>query len=114
MATAIVHPNLDCVLVRDFPENADQVISLLAESPFWRDTDTGERILLAALKLSNGDLSTLRSSLSRIRRDWPSVLLEAEFPNYLAMLSSNADRTRKELLDILESDKCQYEKWMQG
>jgi len=75
---------LDILFLR--PEDRAEAARLLAEEcgndlPFLEDLDERglERFRFAALKLSGGDLSRLRSAIELAKTDWRDLLMAAGF-----------------------------------
>jgi hypothetical protein len=69
---------------KDFAEAEGLISEDCAESiPLWRDqTPAGlERIRLAVIRLSNGELASLRSAIREANTDWRDVLVAAGFAN---------------------------------
>jgi hypothetical protein len=74
-----------------------------------------ERVQLAILKLSEGDLDTLRSYMALAKTDYRDVLAMAEYPGQFALgfvgwkELPEADKER-----IRDEDLQQYTNWLRG
>ena len=72
-----------------------------------------ERVQIAILKLSGGDLENLRAHVEIAKSDYRDVLAYAEFPeemrNYTWKMSDKEEVNR-----IRERDRQQYIDWLQG
>ena len=90
-----------------FPnEDARQILSVLNNS-----SEKGEdRVLLAVLKLSEGNLEKLHFYLEAAKSDWRDVLAWAEYPEEMAndTWKMNAEKATK----IRERDRKQYLDWL--
>ena len=97
-----------------FPrESWPQVRQLLQEygSEDWEQE--ADRVRLALLKLSDGNLEQLRSCLKTAQQDYRDVLAGAEFPEEMTFDSWNLDeKGRRELKQARKRDKQQYADWL--
>ena len=73
------------------------------------------RVQLAVLKLSNGNLATLRDHVAVARQDFRDVLVAAEYPEYSKQGMMEVPKMPvEEQRRITESDWAQYEAWIEG
>jgi hypothetical protein len=103
------------IVRRDFPgEQFDSVMAVLndyAAGPLPRECS---RVELAALKLAQGDLDSLRHHIARAERDYRDVLAAAEYPEYMrAGMFQVRNLRRKEQQRIVSSDWDQYKAWLE-
>ncbi len=68
-----------------------------------------ERVALAILKLSEGDLSALLTAIESARQDPRDVLAWAEYP---AEMGLDAAASTQERQDARRRDKEQYSRWL--
>jgi hypothetical protein len=71
-----------------------------------------ERVRLAVLKLANGSVQTLRTSIEEAKWDWRNVLAAAEYPAYYKTVSRFQTLPAAEQSRITNSDLQQYEEWL--
>jgi hypothetical protein len=105
------------VVEREFePRDHARVFATLAE--YGSDVMEGrapERVQLAALKLSAGNLAELREHIESAKRDFRDVLLAAEYPAAGAMSWSDFDRLSADMQQrIYDADWEQYARWLGG
>src|SRR5690348_12940852 len=101
---------------RLFPDPAlDDALAVLDDygaEPYQREK---ERVQLAALKISNGDLERLRQAMAIARTDYRDVLAAAEYPNgFRAEWASPAPVTEADLSRARQEDARQYRAWLDG
>ena len=96
-------------------EQWPQVRQLLQEygSEDWeREAD---RVRLALLKLSAGDVAKLRDWLATAKQDYRDVLVGGEFSEQMKLDSWNLDdEGRRELKAARKRDKQQYVNWLKA
>lgn len=68
-----------------------------------------ERVQLAALKLSEGDVGRLREAMVAARRDYRDVLGAAEYPREMRL---GANAAVGELAQARADDRREYEAWL--
>jgi hypothetical protein len=92
----------------DVNARRDAHASLRAYVVDCSDLDS-ERIALAILKFSEGDLDRLSSAIKATRSDWRDVLAWAEYPEQLA-LGPRADPQAVQAARA--RDRAQYLRWL--
>jgi hypothetical protein len=97
-----------------FP-NEDQgkvmgILDLYGEESHWREK---ERVQIAILKLSGGDLENLRAYAEIAKSDFRDVLASAEFPEEMSKKAWNMS-DKEEVKRIRERDRQQYIDWLLG
>jgi hypothetical protein len=101
--------DVDRIIARDFESRACDVVRLLLERS---DSAFSPRVLLAILKLAEGNIERFESNLEAARRDWRDVIAYAEYPGYMNA-TSGAQRSKPEHLDeLIEADWAQYQAWL--
>jgi hypothetical protein len=87
------------IIQRLFPENSAEVADLLVTEcgrnlPLMADSNERslERVQLAALKISNGDLDKLLEAIRIAHIDWRDVLVAAGFADSLSAHTGWANR----------------------
>ena len=99
------------VVTRDFPEEAhDEVLAILEQFGAEQEGDSA-RVLLAALKLANGDVDRLISQIAAAITDWRDVVAAAEYPGYVRVRSPT-DLSIEERRKIISADWNQYHDWL--
>ena len=72
-----------------------------------------ERVRLAVLKLSHGDLEELKNRIDVAKCDWRDVLGPAEYPEAMGFGLLNLDKLDAKSRDALnERDQKQYDDWL--
>ena len=94
-----------------FPERKGEVAALLSEYGTEEYEREPERVRLAVLKISNGDLYKLKESIRAAKVDYRDVLAWAEYPE--EMRSTAQKPTTKEIERIRRRDRMQYEAWLE-
>jgi hypothetical protein len=98
------------VVRRDYSETQfDSVMAVLSGYESKRDRS---RVLLATLKLANGNLNALRKHIGTALQDFRDVLTPAEYPEYWRRRSSGLEMAGKERDRIIDSAWEQYEVWL--
>ena len=104
--------DIERVVRRDFPEaQVADVLAMLAEygTEIWHKER--ERVRLAALKLANGDVGKLRSTIDRAKLDYRDVLAPAEYPKFMQE-GMRFRRLRSRDREVIYTDDWQqYERW---
>ena len=102
------------IIRRDFPaESFAAVAAILSEygSEKWQREQ--DRVLLAALKMSDGDLDMLRTQVRAAKLDYRDVLSAAEYPEYTKTGVFRVGKLPlKEQRRIIDSDWRQYHQWL--
>ena len=105
--------DIERVVRRDFPEaQVADVLAMLAEygTEIWHKER--ERVRLAALKLANGDVGKLRSTIDRAKLDYRDVLAPAEYPKFMQE-GMRFRRLRSRDREVIYTDDWQqYERWL--
>ena len=106
--------DVERIVRRDFPK--DEFDSALAALGQYADGSLPRecpRVQLAALKLAQGDLQSLRRHIANAERDYRDVLAAAEYPRYMsAGMFRVRELSRKEQQAIADSDWDQYQRWL--
>ena len=105
--------DIERIVRRDFPK--DEFDSTLAALGQYGGSLPREcpRVQLAALKLAQGDLQSLRRHIANAERDYRDVLAAAEYPRYMsAGMFRVRELSRKEQQAIVDSDWDQYQRWL--
>ena len=97
------------VVRRDFPrEDYGLVMSILAE---YGDRES-YRVMLAALKMSDGKLDELKRQIELARCDYRDVIAPAEYPGYSRQWSRVSQMSQPKIRKIIEQDWKQYQTWL--
>jgi hypothetical protein len=114
------HPNVtnadvERVVRRDFPADSYQgVIAMLNANGEHCPNGEHCRVLLAALKLSCGDVRRLRLVLDAAKRDYRDVIAPAEYFLYEKMIPGPGRVPPEEEQRIIDADWAQYQNWLNG
>ena len=105
-------PTRDHVLTKiahTFPNHDPaQILALLDNY----DEPEHESVQLAILKLSKGNLDTLRWDVKVAKEDYRDVLSWAEYPEEICISSWRLDRSDPKLLEIRRRDREQSLAWL--
>ena len=72
-----------------------------------------DRVHLAILKLSEGDVARLQRNVEAATIDFRDVIAPAEYPEFCKVGFVGVSRmTKEEINDLRKSDWEQYEKWL--
>jgi predicted Fe-Mo cluster-binding NifX family protein len=94
-----------------FPkEDVSKIMSILDEYGVESYEQERERVQLAILKLSEGDMKELKESVKAAKQDYRDVLAYAEFP--LEMKSETLKLDAEKAKEIREKDRKQYLEWL--
>jgi hypothetical protein len=101
--------DVERVVRRDFPPHAiEEILRLVADL----DVREKDRVVLACLKIANGNLDRLRGELANASGYFREILSEAEYPlatrRWFRMNSLSDEEVRR----IYESDWRQYREWL--
>jgi hypothetical protein len=100
------------IIQRDFPSGEENFIMEMLNE-FGRDNPAVNRVHLAILKLSGGDLDRLREVLEITRQDFRDVIAPAEYPSYSKLNHSRlSELTEDEKGEIIQKDWRQYQDWL--
>ena len=70
------------------------------------------RVVLACLKISDGNASRAEAALKSASVDWRDVVTAAEYPNYAGIPLVTDDLSAEERRRIHEEDWRQYSTWL--
>ena len=108
----VTQDDVERIVRRDFPAiKFEDVIAILAE--YVTQGDGGAiRVRLAALKLADGDLDSLRKHIATANRDYRDVLVAAEYTEFWKATSRVHTLPRSEHERLFDADWKQYENWL--
>ena len=109
--------DVERVIRRDFPEDTlDRVMLLLRQYGHEKWHLERPRVLLACLKLANGDLRELQRQVTVARSDFRDVLAAAEYPAVLAIgfigMKKLKETDPSALDELQRRDWEQYQEWL--
>jgi hypothetical protein len=106
----VTDADVRAIVERDFPSSQRTTVyeRLLTcgTEPHHRDND---RVRMAVLKLSGGDLNKLEETLRTALLDYRDVLAWAEEPRFCRAGFSLSDEARQRLQ---QEDRAEYEAWL--
>ncbi|MDJ0907643.1 MAG: hypothetical protein QNI99_00500 [Woeseiaceae bacterium] len=78
------------------------------------ESDVGEkaRVILACLKLADGDLARAEDALNGAAADWRDAISAAEYPNYLRLIPPTGAFSDEQRQRVFEEDWDQYSTWL--
>lgn len=100
------------IVRRDFPvaQFAETMAIMTEYSSRWEGSIP--RVQLAALKLADGHLSSLRRYIEAAKQDYRDVLVPAEYPKYWKARLRSRGLSKHARHQLFESDRKQYERWL--
>jgi hypothetical protein len=104
--------DVERVVRRDYPaERVPEALAILGRYGGERWQSESARVLLAVLKLANGNLARLRSQIETAKMDYRDVLAYAEYPLYFDRVSGAGDLPEG-VQRIIDADWKQYQDWL--
>ncbi len=97
-----------------FPDEsrANDVLKLLDQYGIELHERERDRVQLAILKLSEGNLTKLRYYIQVAKTDYRDVLAWAEYPEQIRTFASRFNSPPEVIRAIKERDRTQYEQWL--
>jgi hypothetical protein len=100
------------IVLRDFPNaQFEEVMAIVAVYTSRWEIGT-IRVQLAALKLANGHMDSLRRYIDAAKSDYRDVLVPAEYPKYWKATSRGRGLSKHARHQLFESDRKRYENWL--
>jgi hypothetical protein len=98
------------ILRRDFPDaQFEEATAIVTEfTSRWESA----RVQLAALKMADGNLDSLRRHVASAKQDYRDILVAAEYPDYWKAPSGGDKLSESERKRIVDADWQQYESWL--
>jgi hypothetical protein len=105
----VFHDDVERILARDFAEAARDLLRVRFADP---EQAFSPRVLLAVLKLADGDVDRAVAHLEAARKDWRDVIAWAEYPSYTDATSgaNPADAARRK--ELIQRDWEEYHAWL--
>ena len=101
--------DVERVLRRDYPTNlVDEILALIATV----EVREKPRVVLACLKIANGNVDRLRNELANASGYYREILSEAEYPLATKRWSRIEFLPEDEVRAIYEKDWRQYSEWL--
>ncbi len=101
------------IVRRDFPtDEVDAVLAVLNEYDGESWHRERFRVYLAILKLSSGDIDAVRRQLDIANSDFRDVIAPAETPGFWDARFVFVQRTKEELIQLMNADREQYNAWL--
>ncbi len=97
-----------------FPDEglANNALNLLDQYGVELHEHERDRVQLAILKLSEGDLTKLHYFIQNAKTDYRDVLAWAEYPEQMRTFSARFNSPPEVIRAIEERDRTQYEQWL--
>jgi hypothetical protein len=113
----VTYADVERVVRRDYPDEVvDRVMSLLDQYGHEKWHLEEPRVLLACLKLANGDLRELQRQISVASSDFRDVLAAAEYPGVCAIgfvgMKKLKETNPSRLDELQQRDWDQYREWL--
>jgi hypothetical protein len=102
------------IIRREFSaENPDAILAILDQYGTESWQAERDRVHLAVVKLSGGDVAQLRDQVGIACRDYRDVIALAEYPEFLAIGLVGVDRmAEEEVRRLQQRDLEQYHQWL--
>ena len=102
-------------LDRLFPSAADRAVArrLLEQYGVAPNEQEIERVRIAILKLSGGDMSELAEHVAAAKDEYEDTLWWAETPRHAQLAMANRRLSASEAEAVAEEDRKQYEHWLE-
>ena len=98
------------IVKRDFSQEEREVMESILKG-YKSDSEAGKnRMYAAILKLSNGNLGTLKKLVEKANFDYRDIIALAEYPNY-SKYAFNDRLSKQEKRKLIEEDWLQYSRW---
>jgi hypothetical protein len=103
--------DVERIIERDLPvESRDEIRAIVRQL----EVREKPRVVLACLKVAQGDVARLKRDLAEARGYYREVIGEAEFPNYLKKAFRIDKLPEAEQKRIVERDRDQYLAWLRA
>ncbi len=101
--------DIERIVKRDFAiEQKDEILTLIRQIKVREKT----RVVLACLKIADGNLEKLQAELSNASGYWREIVGQAEYPNYTKKWFHDDKLPAKDRDKIIEKDRKQYQDWL--
>ena len=107
----VVDEDVERIIRRDYPARLHALIHELILAVNVREKP---RVMLACLKNAGGNIDKLKGELCNAEGWWREIISEAEYPNYTKKMFRIDRLWADERERIIEKDKIQYLKWLNG
>lgn len=99
------------IVSRDFPLAEFSEIEGILEEYKSESKKGRNRVYASIVKLSNGNIDSLKDYVEKAKRDYRDILSLSEFPNYSEIaFDDELSELRKE--EIIKKDWKQYQDWL--
>jgi hypothetical protein len=100
------------IVRRDFPSAQFEDVMAIVTGYRSRWESSIPRVQLAALKLANGHMESLRRYIDAAKQDYRDVLVPAEYPKYWKVSTRGRGLSKHARHQVFESDRKRYENWL--
>ncbi len=107
----VTSDDVERIVSRDFPAESRAAILDLIDAVTVREKD---RVVLACLKVSDGDVSRLKGNLENAPDYWREIISEAEYPGASKQRSNLTDATVEVKEQVYAADWSQYVEWLRA
>ncbi|RPJ56117.1 MAG: hypothetical protein EHM12_10855 [Dehalococcoidia bacterium] len=105
----VTESDVERIVRRDFPnEQVEKILATIQQV----DVREKPRVILACLKIANGNIERLRNELSNASGYYREIISEAEYPYYSKKYFKIDKLSEDERNKIIEKDRDQYLKWI--
>lgn len=109
---SVSRADVERVVRRDFPSGRWATVFGTLDG-YVSGSGSPHRVQLAALKLSSGDLDSLREWIEQANLDPRDVLVAAEYPSAFSRWQAIALLSDDEREGVYDADWRQYQRWLQ-
>jgi hypothetical protein len=108
----VTRADVERIVRREFsPDRELEILAMLSEYGTEEWHGEPDRVHLAILKLSGGDLERLRMQVETAKSDYRDVLGPAEYPGYTKHMFRIDRLSADEQQKIIDADWKQYQDW---
>jgi hypothetical protein len=101
--------DVERIVLRDMaPARQDEIRAIIRQL----EVREKPRVVLACLKLADGDVARLKRNLAEAAGYWREIIGDAEYPNYTRKLFRIDRLTADERARIIDKDREQYLAWL--
>jgi hypothetical protein len=109
--------DVERIVKRDFPAEEFAPVMAILNEYVARFNDDPSPVRLAVLKLADGNVERLRALIESAKSDYRDIVLAAIVPSYLKiggiLRQGKQDLPERTKRKIFESERQQYEDWLQ-
>ena len=105
----VTDEDVERIVRRDYPQDVHDFIFEMIRGI---EVIEKARVVLACLKVGQGDVKKAEGELANASGWWREIILAAEYPNYAKIMFRVERLPREEVDRVIEKDKTQYLAWL--